>query len=156
MCLDEYMHQIEANKQSGSRANRLQGQQDDAQRPLVQGPSYSEHYVDQSEVDEVLLVGWNAIDGLVQLVLIRTAGTDRGTELSNLSVEAWEPVARTRDDLEELRARQKKVDDLRNEEEHQRLAEVPVDPHHGEGHASKVAEGVAHEDPVKIRRDQRM
>ena len=64
-------------------------------------------------------------------------------------------MARTGNEPEELRERDKEVEKLREEEEQQRLGEVPEDAHlavksvgsgyGGEGHAGGVGEGVADE-----------
>ena len=54
-------------------------------------------------------------------------------------------MPRTRHQPKELRARQDKVEDLREEEQEERLAEVRLDPDDSECHARDVAEGVARE-----------
>lgn len=64
-------------------------------------------------------------------------------------------MARTGNEPEELREREKEVEELREEEEQQRLGEVPEDAHlavrgvanshRSEGHAGGVGEGVADE-----------
>lgn len=51
-------------------------------------------------------------------------------------------MAGTREELEELRDGIEEIDDLWNEKEKQRLAEVTQNGHHGKRHAGKVAEGV--------------
>mmetsp|Transcript_6929 Transcript_6929/g.16698 ORF Transcript_6929/g.16698 Transcript_6929/m.16698 type:complete len:405 (-) Transcript_6929:244-1458(-) len=58
-------------------------------------------------------------------------------------VEARQPVPRAWHKLEELRRRVQEVEDLRREEEEERLAEVAQDASDAEGHASKVSERVA-------------
>jgi hypothetical protein len=46
----------------------------------------------------------------------------------------------------DLRHRQHKVENLREEEEDHGLREVPQNAHHGKGHPCEVAEGVTDED----------
>ena len=48
--------------------------------------------------------------------------------------------------VEELGEGDDKVEHLRDEEEHEGLAEVAHDARHGQGHPGKVGEGVADED----------
>jgi hypothetical protein len=55
-------------------------------------------------------------------------------------------VTRARDDVEKLRCRVNEVENLRNEEEYQSLAEVTHDADHGKDHSSKIAVRVSHED----------
>ena len=55
-----------------------------------------------------------------------------------------EPVARTRDQVEELRRRVQEVEHLRREEQQHCLREVPENADDGERHAAEVAERVAH------------
>ena len=54
-------------------------------------------------------------------------------------------MPRTWHQPKELRAREDEVEDLREEEQEERLAEVRLDPDDGERHARDVAEGVAGE-----------
>ena len=54
-------------------------------------------------------------------------------------------MSRTRNEPEELWAREHEVEDLREEEEQERLAEVRLDPDDGERHARDVAQRVAWE-----------
>ena len=54
-------------------------------------------------------------------------------------------MTRTVDEVEQLRARQHKVEDLRDEEQDERLGKVALDGDGGECHAGEVAEGVAWE-----------
>lgn len=49
------------------------------------------------------------------------------------------------DDTEELRAREEEVEDLRDEEEEDRLAEMPEYAHDRESHSAEVAERVSNE-----------
>ena len=46
-----------------------------------------------------------------------------------------------------LRDRVDKVEDLWHQEDEERLAEVPENPGHCDGHAGKVGERVSNEDP---------
>ena len=55
-------------------------------------------------------------------------------------------MARTWDDVEELRCRVDEVEDLWDEEKYQSLAEMTHDAYHGKDHSSKVAVCVSHED----------
>lgn len=50
----------------------------------------------------------------------------------------------TRNEAEELRDGIQEVEDLRDEEEEDGLAEVAEDAYDGKGHAGEVAEGVPH------------
>ncbi len=54
-------------------------------------------------------------------------------------------MTRTRDEAEELGARQHEVEDLRKEEEEERFGEVRLDAHDRERHARHVAERVPRE-----------
>ena len=54
-------------------------------------------------------------------------------------------MARAWDDVEELRCRVDEVENLRDEEEYQSLAEMTHDAHDGKYHAGKVAVCVSHE-----------
>jgi len=47
---------------------------------------------------------------------------------------------------EDLRHRQHKVEDLREEKEDHGLREVPQNADHGKGHTREIAEGITHED----------
>lgn len=78
---------------------------------------------------------------LSQLAL-EIKGAICGTFAGRSGTLPWQPVAGTRNDVEELRQRVEEVEHLRDEKKQHRFAEVPQDPHHGEGHAGKVAEGV--------------
>lgn len=53
-------------------------------------------------------------------------------------------MPRAGDHPEQLGGGVKEVEDLRNEEQQQSLAEVAQDPNHSKYHASKIAECVAH------------
>lgn len=55
-------------------------------------------------------------------------------------------MARTRDDVEELRSRVDEVEDLWDEKKYQGFAEVTHDAYHGKDHSSKVAVCVSNED----------
>jgi len=55
-------------------------------------------------------------------------------------------VPGARNDAEELRDGVEEVENLRDEEEQESLAEVPEDAYHCKRHACKVAVGVAHKD----------
>lgn len=74
--------------------------------------------------------------------VLETKGTIRGTVIGRSGTLPRQPVTGTRNDVEELRQRVEEVEHLRDEKKQHCFAEVPQDPHHGEGHASKVAEGV--------------
>ena len=54
-------------------------------------------------------------------------------------------MTRTRDEAEQLRARQDEVEDLRKEEEQERLGEVRLNADDGESHAGEIAERIAWE-----------
>ncbi|KAF1737541.1 hypothetical protein CRV24_003161 [Beauveria bassiana] len=60
--------------------------------------------------------------------------------------EAGHAVARARDEAKDLRRRVGKVEELRDEQEAERLGEVAEDADDGKDHAGKVAVGVADED----------
>lgn len=55
-------------------------------------------------------------------------------------------MARAGDDVEELGSRVDKVEDLGQEQEDERLAEMTLDADHDEDHAGKVAVGVSDKD----------
>jgi len=63
-------------------------------------------------------------------------------EQIRLAVVLGQPVTRTWHKVEQLRRGVQEIQDLRQEEEQQRLAEVAQDSNHGESHAGKVAVGV--------------
>ena len=51
------------------------------------------------------------------------------------------------DQTEELRAREDKIEDLGNEKEHERFAEMPLERNSGERHTGEVAERVSWKRP---------
>lgn len=53
-------------------------------------------------------------------------------------------------EVEELRDREQKVENLWYEEQEHSLAEVPNDGDHSKGHAGKVCEGVTHKGRGRI------
>lgn len=53
-------------------------------------------------------------------------------------------MSRTRNKLEQLWHRQQEIQDLRDKEEQEELAEVSKDSNHCEGHAREIAKRVAH------------
>lgn len=71
---------------------------------------------------------------------------DARLEEARPGVEARQTMARARDDAEQLRRAVEEVDDLRDEQEQQRLGEVAKDGYDGEDHAGEVTVGVADED----------
>lgn len=73
---------------------------------------------------------------------MRGAGRQAGRQLL-----PGQPMARAGDDMEELRQGVEEVQHLWDKEEQHGFAEMPKDAHHSEGHASKIAEGVAHKHP---------
>jgi len=70
-------------------------------------------------------------------------GTTCGTIIGPSGTLPRQPVTGTRNDVEELRQRVEEVEHLRDKKKQHCFAEVPQDPHHGKGHAGKVAEGVS-------------
>lgn len=78
---------------------------------------------------------------LSQLVL-EIKGTICGTVMGHSGTLPRQPVTGTRNDVEQLRQRVEEVEHLWDEKKQHCFAKVPQDPHHSEGHASKVAEGV--------------
>lgn len=75
-------------------------------------------------------------------LMLEIKGTICSTILGHSGTLPWQPVTRTRNDVEELRQGVEEVEHLRDEKKQHCFAEVPQDPHHSEGHAGKVAEGV--------------
>ena len=75
-------------------------------------------------------------------LVLEIKGTICGTVTGHSGTLPRQPVTGTRNDVEELRQRVEEVEHLRDEKKQHCFAEVPQDPHHGKGHASKVAEGV--------------
>lgn len=71
---------------------------------------------------------------------------DRGFHESRTCIEAWEPVARTRNNMEELRDRVHKIERLRQEQQPKRLTEMPQYPVNRENHACEVAVRIPHKD----------
>lgn len=65
-------------------------------------------------------------------------------ELVSLLIESGQAVAWTVHDAQKLWKAKNEVDELWDEEEHHGLAEVSQNAHHGERHASAVAESVTH------------
>jgi hypothetical protein len=55
-------------------------------------------------------------------------------------------MAWTRNETKQLWYREQKIDDLRNEEEEHRLAEMSNDANNGKGHTSKVAQRITNKD----------
>jgi hypothetical protein len=98
------------------RAERLEGEEHDAQRPLRHWAEQDERLVDEVEMGR------------------------HPVEQPRALVEHGEPVPRARNDLEQLRQREHKVENLRREEQEQRLGKVAQDPGHRKHHPGVVAE----------------
>jgi len=60
-------------------------------------------------------------------------------------IEFWEAMSRAVDNTEDLRKREHKVENLRQEEKEHGLCEMSQDTNHCEGHACKVAKSVTDE-----------
>lgn len=133
------VRELEADVHHGQHDEGLQRQQHQAQCPLLGGPQQPQHGVDKREVDEVVGVRVQALQALEPAVLVGRAGADGGQELAELGVEARQAVARAWDELEELGQGEEEIEHLREEEENERLGEVPVDAQHRESHAREVA-----------------
>ena len=73
-------------------------------------------------------------------------GRDRGLEEAGAGVEARHAVSRAGHEAEDLGRRVGKVEELRDEQEAERLGEVAEDADDGKDHAGEVAVGVADED----------
>ena len=73
-----------------------------------------------------------------------------GMKQSRLLVVHWKPVPRARHNLEELRTRIHKVDDLRNEEDEQGLAKVPEYARHRQRHSSEIRVCVPNEHSRRV------
>ena len=64
-------------------------------------------------------------------------------EKPSFTISLWQPVARAENETEELGQRVQKIENLRNEQKEQRLAEVSKNADDGESHSHEVAKGVA-------------
>jgi len=62
-----------------------------------------------------------------------------------VGVEPWNAVPRTRHEAEELRAREKEVENLWEEEQEQSLGKVSLNADDRKGHAGEVTEGIPRE-----------
>lgn len=66
-------------------------------------------------------------------------------------------MARTGDEMEQLRHRVQKIDDLWDEEKQNRFAKMPKDADHGECHARQIVERVAdkHLRGISVEREEK-
>lgn len=74
---------------------------------------------------------------------VRVSVCVRGSPATEGSIPG-KAVSRTRNEAKELGDRVEKIEDLGDEEEEHRLAEVGEDSNHCKGHSGKVTEGVTH------------
>lgn len=87
---------------------------------------------------------------VIVLSTTKSPAGDAGLQQAGAGVEVGQSVPRARHQLEELRDAVEEVEDLRNQEEHERLGEVAEDANGGEHHPREVAVRVAHEDARRV------
>ena len=119
--IDELHHKV-AHHKAGRAAHDLKGEHQRAQISLGHRADDQQREIDEVEVRR------------------------HGLEAPGGRVEARQAVARAVHDADQLRQRVEKVEDLRNEEEQQRLGKVPENAADGKGDAGKVGKGVADKD----------
>lgn len=87
---------------------------------------------------------------VIVLSTTKSPAGDAGLQQAGAGVEVGQPVPRARHQLEELRDAVEEVEDLRDQEEHERLGEVTEDANGGEHHPREVAVRVADEDARRV------
>jgi len=155
-----------ADEEAGQAQQGLDEGQLDDEAVLAQGAAPDEPEVDDGQVGRLdkkarLVVGDEAHeaqtggeaegpgDGGHGLAVWRPDG-DGGLEQTGAGVEAREAMAGAGDEAEDLGRRVDEVEDLGEQHQHQRLAEVAQDAHDDEDHAGEVAVRVAHEDARRV------
>lgn len=88
--------------------------------------------------------------GVEARLLLARPGHHAGLEVVLAGVVAGQAVARARDQVEELGRRVDEVEDLRQQEQHEGLAEVALDADDHEDHAREVAVRVADENVRRV------
>lgn len=168
--LKDQQSQLVADEEAEQPAGDLERGELPGEAVLAEGSAPDEPQVQDGQVarllDELrarLLV--DALDDLEQAQLLQQAdgggdgprglplgrpGRDRGLEQAGPRVEPGQAVARAGDDVEQLGRRVKEVGDLRDQQQHEGLAEVAQDADDDEDHAGEVAVRVPDEDARRV------
>lgn len=150
------MRQRIPNGEGKQRAYHLEHHQQPIQSVLAYRTSQQDGKVDDGEI----VTAHHAVLGLLaadqpQRAEHREAHPTQQVEVTHTElgfatvqqvrpgVVLGQPVARARNEAEQLRHRVDKVDDLRDEEQQHGFAKVAQDADHGERHAGQVVERVA-------------
>ena len=142
---------------------RLESQDAERESILAHGTPPDEPEIEEREIgaldDLTVVVGGDtqqpqAVEGLQEererKRWRRAEGGRRWLQQAGPRVEPRQPVPRTRDHAKQLRGRIDEVEDLRHEEQEERLAEVAHNADDGEDHACEIAVGVAYEDLGRV------
>lgn len=159
-----------ANEEAEEATGDLEGGELPGEAVLAEGPAPDEPQVQDGQVARLLeellarlLVG--AGDDLKQAQLLqqsdgrgdgprglplRGPGRNRGLKQARPRIEPGQPVAWAGDDVEQLGRRVEEVADLRDQQQHEGLAEVAQDADDDEDHAGEVAVCVPDEDARRV------